>query len=361
MDLTQAAPQTLDSRPLKIWVVSDGRTGIENQALGLAEAVARKADADIAVKRIAWPGWMRRAPSRMTPAWRSLLAVGGDQLDPPWPDLWIGNGRASIPLSIGVRRWSNHRTFVVQLQDPVRNPLLFDLVIPPRHDGLEGPNVFPIIGAAHRVVGSRLIEDRNAFSAAIDPLPRPRVAVLIGGPAKAYRMSLPHAERLAKEIEGAIQRSGGSLMLTFSRRTPASARALMTERLSKLPGMIWNDQGANPYFAFLGAADIVLVTEDSANMPAEAAASGAPVYLLPMEGGQARRRRFHEDLAAHGVTRPFTGRLETWTYAPLDETERAAEEVLLRMRQHRHNPGGPDTSLHQIAAIRSRLRRISQR
>ena len=31
------------SPPLKIWAVSDGRVGIEAQALGLAEAVARTA------------------------------------------------------------------------------------------------------------------------------------------------------------------------------------------------------------------------------------------------------------------------------------------------------------------------------
>lgn len=346
MDLTADASPRLAPRPLTIWVVSDGRAGIENQALGLAEAVARKTDAHICVKRVAWPGWMRRVPSRLTPAWPRLLDVGGDAVRPPWPDLWIGNGRASIPLSIGVRRWSNHRTFVVQLQDPVRNPRLFDLVIPPRHDGLTGPNVFPIIGAAHRVVESRLQEAKAAFHAELDALPRPRVAVLIGGVAKAYRMSPLHSDRLASDIEGAVNGSGGSLMLTFSRRTPADARKLLTERLSNLPGLIWNDEGPNPYFAFLGAADVILVTEDSANMPAEAAASGAPVYLLPMEGGQARRRRFHEDLAAHGVTRPFTGSLERWTYPPLNETDRAAEEVLRRMGHPRLNPEGSDTTLH---------------
>jgi len=358
VDLTINAQPPVAPQPLKIWVVSDGRAGIENQALGLAEAIARKTEADISLKRVAWPRWMRRAPSRITPAWPSLLEVGGDALTPPWPDLWIGNGRASIPLSIGVRRWSNHRTFVVQMQDPVRNPRLFDLVIPPRHDGLEGPNVFPIIGAAHRVVASRLQDEKTAFQAELDALPHPRVAVLIGGVAKAYRMSLSHSDRLANAIEDAIRTSGGSLMLTFSRRTPADARKLLTERLSRLPGVIWNDDGPNPYFAFLGAADVILVTEDSANMPAEAAASGAPVYLLPMEGGQARRRRFHEDLARHGVTRPFTGRLESWTYAPLNETDRAADEVLRRMSQHRLNPRVSDTRLHQIAAIRSLLRRI---
>jgi mitochondrial fission protein ELM1 len=41
--------------------------------------------------------------------------------------------------------WSGGKTFVVQTQDP-RAPLdRFDLVIPPQHDGLTGPNVFPIL------------------------------------------------------------------------------------------------------------------------------------------------------------------------------------------------------------------------
>ncbi|HCW49790.1 MAG TPA: nucleoside-diphosphate sugar epimerase, partial [Brevundimonas sp.] len=42
------------ARPLSIWVVSDGRTGIQNQALGLAEAVARLTPADIAIKTVRW-------------------------------------------------------------------------------------------------------------------------------------------------------------------------------------------------------------------------------------------------------------------------------------------------------------------
>ena len=41
---------------------------------------------------------------------------------------------------------------------------------------------------------------------------------------------------------------------------------------------IWDGTGANPYFAFLHHADHVLVTEDSANMAAEAASTAKPVH-----------------------------------------------------------------------------------
>ena len=319
-------------RPLTVWAVTDGRAGIENQALGLAEALSRQTLVTITVKRIAWPVWMRRVPSRLVPAWPGLLARGRAEIAPPWPDIWIGNGRAAIPLSIGVRQWSRGRTLVVQLQDPVRPPHLFDLVIPPTHDRLAGDNVFPIVGTPHRVTPERLADAMGEFHDLISPLAHPRVAVLIGGVAKAYDLSPARAGRMADEIEHAIRQSGGSLMMTFSRRTPDEARRILTDRLAGLPGLIWDETGPNPYFAFLGGADAVLVTEDSANMPAEAAASGVPVYLLKMDGGQPRRSRFHQDLADRGVSRPFEGRIDAWTYDPLRETDRAAAEVLRRYR-----------------------------
>ena len=67
--------------------------------------------------------------------------------------------------------------------------------------------------------------------------------------------------------------TGGSLLMTFSRRTPEGAREIMTRRLRALPGWIWRGSGPNPLFAFLEAADHILVTEDSANMAAEAAST----------------------------------------------------------------------------------------
>ena len=105
----------------------------------------------------------------------------------------------------------------------------------------------------------------------------------------------------------------------------------MRAPLGELPSLIWDGQGANPYFAFLATADAILVTEDSANMPTEAGATGRPVYLLEMDGRQARKQRFHAELAALGIARRFEGRLDSWTYPPLRETDRLAAEVLRRM------------------------------
>ena len=197
--------------------------------------------------------------------------------------------------------------------------------------GVTGPNVVSITGTPHRVTLERLQSAREPFRAGLEALRRPHVAVLVGGRSKAFDLSPERARRLGGEIGAAVRASGGSLLLTFSRRTPASAEAILREALTGLPGMVWDGNGDNPYFAFLASADHILATEDSANMITEAAATGRPVHLLKMDGAQARKQRFHAELARLGIARPFDGRLESWSYAPLRETERLAAEILRRM------------------------------
>ncbi len=250
-----------------------------------------------------------------------------------WPDLWIATGRATLPLSLAVRRRSHGKTFVVQTQDPRLTPSRFDMVVAPAHDRLSGDNVFEIVGSPHRITPDRIAEAAPAFAERLAPLPHPRVAVLIGGRSAAFDLTPDHASALADDIARAITRAGGSLMLTFSRRTPPEARRIMTERLSALPGMIWDETGDNPLFAFLHFADHVLVTEDSANMATEAASTGKPVHILPMVPRKppGKFARLHADLEAHGATRPFDGDLTPWTYASLNETARAARAVLEAM------------------------------
>jgi hypothetical protein len=326
-------PLVLTDRPLEIWAVSDGRAGIENQALGLAEAIARLTPSRVTRKHVRF----RREGYARLPTWAKLaplrnLAEDADPLAPPWPDLWIAAGRATMPFSLRMRRWSKRKTLVVQVQDPRWPAHLFDVVVPPRHDRVPGANVIEITGSPHRVTPEKLASELALFADLIEPLPRPRVAVLVGGKSSAFDLSSERAARLSAEIGLAIESEGGSILLTFSRRTPDPARDLMTARLKHLPGLIWEGEAPNPYFAFLAAADYVLVTEDSTNMATEAASTGKPVFILKMDGESLKFRRFHEELERRDVARPFGGQLYRWEYEPLNETERAARRILQKVR-----------------------------
>lgn len=322
--------------PLTIWAMSDGRAGIEAQAVGLSEAVARRRKADITLKRIAWKGAVGRLPWWLTIFPRRLLTPES-KVEGPWPDILIAAGRATLPIAMRIRKWSGGKTFVVQIQDPRVPAKFFDLVIPPNHDRLKGDNIVSIIGAPHRVTEKKLSDEYARFAADIDPLPHPRAAVLIGGRSKAFDLTPERAAQIAQQIQLPLEQEGGSLLMTFSRRTPPQARALLTARLKHLPGQIWDGEGENPYFAFLAGADYILVTEDSANMATEAASTGKPVFILKMDGQSLKFRLFHEELERHGAARPFGGAFHGWTYEPLAETDRAAGEVLARMDAARND------------------------
>jgi mitochondrial fission protein ELM1 len=316
------------AEPLVIWTVTDGRAGIENQALGLAEAIGRRTPATIVAKRIRLRTPWSWLPPGFVPAPRQALALGSDALEPPWPDIWIGCGRASIPYSMGVRSWSRHKTLVAQLQDPRINPREFDLVVPPVHDGLEGANVLPIIGSCHRVTTDKLEQGRLDYPEALDEFPGPRFAVLIGGKSKRHDISPRRAKQISQSLIELQRRTGGSLLVTLSRRTSDAARAQFGAWLAPHATLFYEGEGQNPYFAMLASADAIFVTADSVNMATEAAATGRPIHVLRVDGKAGKLERFYDSLHRRGCARFYDGALAFWNYPPLLETDRVAAALI---------------------------------
>jgi mitochondrial fission protein ELM1 len=315
---------------LTIWAVSDGRAGMENQVLGLAEAIARLTPATIVTKHIRYAPAFDRWPTALKVVPDAMLRGDSDPLKAPYPDIWIAAGRATLPHSLRMRQRSHGKTLVVQLQDPKAKLSAFDLVIAPEHDGLNAAHVLALLGSTNRIAPERLETAYAQWRGRIEAFRRPYVTALIGGPSKAYDLSADRAAALALQVKLAVQEAGGTLLMTVSRRTPAAAQAVFHDILKDVPGLFFDGTGENPYFAFLQAADHILVTEDSVNMTTEAASTGKPIQVLAMDRvkSKAKFHDFHEGLQARGITRPFTGHLESWGYAPLNETRRAAQHVL---------------------------------
>ena len=311
----------------RTWVVTDGKPGMENQCLGLADALG----GPTTVKRV-----VLRTPWRIaTPYLPGVLWLGrddrSDPLNPPWPDLLISSGRQSAGIALAIRRRSRGRTFCVHIQNPGVPFTRFDLVAMPRHDRKDGANVVVTTGALHRVTAERLAREAARFEANAARLPRPRVAVLIGGSNDVYSLTPTLTGELADRLAELARDRGAGLLVTPSRRTGADNEAILRARLKDLPALVWDGSGENPYYGYLGLADIVLCTSDSVSMVSEAASTGKPVYIIELAGGSAKFRRFHDRLYADGIARPFAGALEAWHYQPLADTAQVAEVVLRRM------------------------------
>jgi uncharacterized protein len=331
---TPAAPAPAIAAELapRVWVLHDGKPGMASQALGLAEATGFGfVERRLSVRR-PW-AWL---PPHLWLAPLAGVTEGGRLLAAPWPDLVIGCGRNTVAPALAIRRASGGRTVAAQVQDPRVGRDAFDLLVVPEHDRLRGPRVALTQGAAHRVTPARLTAERRRFPE-FDALPRPILGVLIGGSNRTYRLDLPRLGEIADAVGAVLRRQGGSALVTPSRRTGTAGLAILRERLAGLPARVWDGTGDNPYYAYLAVADALLVTADSVSMISEAAATGKPVHVIELDGGDAKFARFHQAMREAGITRSFAGRIEHWTYQPPDGTARAGallrELVVARMAQ----------------------------
>lgn len=312
---------------LTCWALTEGFAGMENQCVGLAEAVGIRSEI-ITVRR-------PRTPLKYLPPslWPNPLAsaVGVAVLSPPWPDLLISSGRGSVAAALAIRYLGGGKTFTVHIQTPYVASSSFDLVVIPQHDSLRADNVVVTRTALHRVTKEKLVEAARNFKERLSHLPRPLIAVLVGGSSRHLKCSPEIMYRMAYQLVLAARECGGGLAVTTSRRTGEENEKILRERLQSVPLYFWDGVEENPYFGLLALADAIVVTSDSVSMVSEACASGKPVHVFDMGDGHKKLRQFHKALMDDGVTRPFAGTIEQWSYDPPNETERVATIVRERL------------------------------
>lgn len=320
----------------KIAVLASHKVGHAMQCEGVAQALCVAVGVAVGGDRGAAfdtrpirPRWLYRllAPwGPPDPKDRSILS-------PPWPDIAIASGRETVPYLRAIKKRSGGRTFTVYLGDPRVSHARFDLIALPEHDAHRGPNVVAYLTPPHpRGEAARRL-------AAQEPDPRvaalksPRIAMLIGGPSGAYAYSQRDADVLGDAVNTVLA-SGAGLMITFSRRTPDALRAYV-RNLARAHAdghslFIWDGEGPNPYPSMLAMADGFIVTADSVSMLAETVATGRPVHLHEPKGDAGKFRGLIAKLMERDAVRQWTGRLENWTYEPIDSTPLIAEEIVRR-------------------------------
>ncbi|MFQ5508931.1 MAG: mitochondrial fission ELM1 family protein [Leptospirillia bacterium] len=311
---------------MSCWIITDGRMSLTGQCLGLAEALGVTPE----VKRVRPKPLWRSLPAHLWPFPLAAAAAGSDVLTPPWPDILIASGQNVAGFALAVKKRSGGHTLTVQIENPGSSAPRFDLVISPEHDGLQGDNVVTTKGAITRISQPLLTAAAAHFAPRFSHLPRPLVAVLVGGDNRRYRMTTTVAQKLVDDLKTAVK-GGAGLLVTASRRTGARAEAVLRQGLDIPECYFWDGSGENPYHGYLALADHIVVTCDSVMMASEAAATGSPVYVVQLEGEGGKFARFHDTLQRAGVSRPFTGHLETWRYAPLNDADAVAAEVRQRL------------------------------
>ncbi len=322
-----------------VWLLTDGKAGLEAHCIGLAEALGV-----VAERRVIDPGRV----------WSALMPYGpidpresprrtGSPIAPPFPDILIASGRRTLPYLRHVRKASGGHTFTVYMQDPAIGTRAADVICVPQHDRLRGDNVVVTLTSPHRLTPAVLTAARAAGDVRLAHLPQPRLALVLGGDSQHFRFSAENATELAA-MAVRHGREGYGLMVTPSRRTPQAVldainNALKAAGFGADRAFVWDRSGDNPYVSMLGMADRLVVTGDSVNMVSEAMATGQPVYLyLPAGKGHPKINRFHHGLYAAGAARPYAGRLEDFACEAIDATPYIAGEVARHYAAFRAKP-----------------------
>lgn len=250
----------------RIWVLLGARTGDNNQALALAEALGMP----FAVKQLDYNA-LQSLSVWLPPTAVTLTGAAKAGLKAPWPDLVIAIGRRSVPVARWIKARSGGRTKLVRIGHPRIDSKLFDLVVTTRQYPVPpGGNVLLLPVAMSRFTEQLApTSEERSFLARVG---RFRLFA-IGGATKYWTLPV---ERIVEAVEMPFD---GAVVAVTSRRTD---RAII-ERLRAIPRITLVDGGSPRFALLLDQAAEIFVTGDSISMLSEAVLAGKPVALIPIE------------------------------------------------------------------------------
>lgn len=278
-----------------------------------------------------------------------------------WPDLILVTGGRRVIDALRIKAMSEGRSRIVCVGRPWADLDLFDLVITtPQYRLPARSNVLVNAMPLNQPDKEAIAAAAEAWQDDVTHLPKPWIAVLVGGDSGSCRFSVETGKRLASEMNELAERTSGSLMVSTSGRTPRQAAEAMFADIQAPHVAFRFDKAArrNPHLGFLALADRFIVTSDSASMIAEAVSTGRPVSVFDVpvrlrsrwmtrprdqNGASARLRSqlavkglwipardmhaFHRNLLQRGYVRAAGDADEDFTPNRPDDLERAAEAI----------------------------------
>ena len=311
LEKQDAEERSFEGWPGRCWVISDGTMGMVSQCLALLRAL----DIDGQDIRAVPTPLLRMFPTLAAiPGWQLTLGRKPDWIKAEqWPDLLVTCGRRMSGISIGVKRLSKGHTLTIHIQDPHVSAHHFDLLITPAHDHIavaqrDGSkftdNLLVTTGALNRLSPEEIAEAKTDLPEEIRKSAKPVIAVMLGGNNRRYTAGGEAFKKLGDQLIALQAKTGGSLVIIASRRTPKRHLRTLSKQLEGLPHHIWDGTGGsaedNPYPGILGLANIIIVTSDSVNMTSEVCITGKPVLSVHLAEEKGRIASFHQMMEENG-------------------------------------------------------------
>ena len=307
------------------WCITDGAAGNVSQVKGLASAM--KLDFQLKVVKLRFP-W-KFLPVGYLPSFGLAIKHLDTLRDEAIPSYIITAGRKSIYSSLYLKNKFKNKVKTIHIQDPKINPKLFDCVVAPEHDSINGQNVIKTKLAINHINDQLLFSEAKKFQEKLSFLKKPIVTVILGGKNKNYYFDKSHLSELEKKIDVINNMNSISLVFLFSRRTDNFIKDFIIKKYSQ-KHTVWTDQKNNPYLALLHLSSCIICTGDSVSMISEALNSGKSVYVFRLKSKKKYNRieKFNDKLLELGYIRELN---ETLVFDQINlenETEIIAKKII---------------------------------
>jgi hypothetical protein len=299
----------------EIWALLEEAAGHNSQVLGVVENF----NLSFHKKKIFFnskaklPNFLKFSPFDTMDKKRS------DVVTSAFPDIIISCGRKLAPIAVAIKKLAKKQqknVLIVQILWPGLMFRKFDMVFTPSHDNIPWPfknskKIHRILGAPNRINKEFLLQEYRIWSRTIGELPSPKIAILLGGTSKKGKFTISHAKELVEKVTLLASDLKASILVTNSRRTDENVSNYIEENLKQKIGryFYFHDvvkNKANPYYAYLQIADIVIVTGDSISMCSEAVSTGKQVFIYSPEGNAPKKhQKFHKNLIDQGFAKSF--------------------------------------------------------
>jgi hypothetical protein len=311
---------------LKGLLLTEGMHGMISQVEGLAKALGL----DYIHEKIELNSFWKFFPPKVTPVQDFVFK---NKINSQF-DVVISCGRKSVIPSIYLKKKFKNKIINIHIQQPKVSLNNFDFIVAPEHDGLAGNNVLNSKGAIHYLTNNELDENESYLKDKTDNQKK-IVTLIIGGPTKHYDYDLKIIDEIFKKIENNFLNNDYQLIVIPSMRTPQHI-------IDKAKDFFDDDQIIIPnvdkkaYLSALKISDHIIVTCDSTSMISEAAITGKPIYVaqMPAVKNDQRFKSFFNLFESLNIIKPLNNSIENWTYTKLNETNRIAEQLKDKIKQH---------------------------